>query len=181
MTNEEITVKCGTSIKNTDAADSTRELGDGVCATRRCGSSSAARPCPRGDTATGSMGPGCWGWAWGSHGGERGSLNPKAAQWGPTGSYGPLQVPVVPCGRVGVFAASYHGIIEVGKDHQVKLPCPVTKPCPLVPCPRDPKGHCELLWATTDPMGLYGLLWAPIGHCDPYMPLWTPTGLYGPL
>lgn len=79
---------------------------------------------------------------------------------------------------------SYHGIIEVKKDlqdHQVKLPRPFTKSCPLVPCPRDPKHHRELLWATTDPMGLYGFLWAPMGHYDPYMPLWTPTGLYGPL
>lgn len=80
--------------------------------------------------------------------------------------------------------SSYHGIIEVKKDlqdHQVKLPCPFTKSCPLVPCPRDPKHHRELLWATTDTMGLYGFLWAPMDHYDPYMPLWTPTGLYGPL
>lgn len=68
---------------------------------------------------------------------------------------------------------SYHGIIEVKKDlqdYQVKLPCPFTKPCPLVPCPRDPKHHRELLWATTDPMGLYGFLWAPMGHYDPTCP-----------
>lgn len=95
MTNEEITVKCGTSIKNTDAADSTREPGDGVCAAGRCGSSSVARPCPRGDTTVRRMGPGSWGWAWDSNGGGRGRLDPQAAQWGPIGSYGPLSIPVV--------------------------------------------------------------------------------------
>jgi len=117
MTNEEITVKYSTSIKNTDAADRTgsggmRCLPSGAAAARegvgltvradifRMRRKISSHPCFTGDTA-GRDGKGVRGRAWALPGDEKVGPDPAAAWWAPCSwSYASLWPPMASCGSL---------------------------------------------------------------------------------